>query len=157
MGKPTDRIVQYQTSEKNITEIKGPDNPTSQLLPILSFKGCSGDGEGRKDKGGGERLCVKVCEKIVCMYVCMYVRTYVCMCMCVTKLRVKDGVCESDVSARQCRHFFASAAMSSALHAAALRTWNGLNEVFHDLLCSMWCNEMCHVTTTPFLQPRIRR
>jgi len=35
--------------------IKGPDNPTSQLLPILSFKGCSGDGEGRKDKGGGER------------------------------------------------------------------------------------------------------
>ena len=79
MGKPTDRIVQYQTYEKNITEIKGPDNPTSQLLPILSFKGCSGDGEGRKDKGGGERLCVKVCEKIVCMYVCMYVRTYVCM------------------------------------------------------------------------------
>ena len=53
--------------------IKGPDNPTSQLLPILSFKGCSGDGEGRKDKGGGERLCVKICEKIVCMYVCMYV------------------------------------------------------------------------------------
>ena len=92
--------------------IKGPDNPTSQLLPIMSFKGCSGVGEGRKDKGGGERLCVKVCEKIVCMYVCMYiymyVRTYVrmyvcmyirtyvcmyvcmnvCMCMCVTKLRV---------------------------------------------------------------------
>ena len=39
------------------------------------------------------------------VYVCMYVRTYVCtyvcmnvcMCMCVTKLRVKDGVCESDV------------------------------------------------------------
>ena len=25
-----------------------------------------------------------------------------CMCMCVTKLRVKDGVCESEVSARQC-------------------------------------------------------
>jgi hypothetical protein len=35
--------------------IKGPDNPTSQLLPIMSFKGCSGVGEGRKDKGGGER------------------------------------------------------------------------------------------------------
>ena len=63
--------------------IKGPDNPTSQLLPIMSFKGCSGVGEGRKDKGGGERLCVKVCEKIVCMYVrtyvCLYVHTYVCM------------------------------------------------------------------------------
>ena len=61
--------------------IKGPDNPTSQLLPILSFKGCSGDGEGRKDKGGGERLCVKVCEKIVCIYVRTYVRTY-CMYVC---------------------------------------------------------------------------
>ena len=76
------------------------------------------------------------------MYVCVCVCVYMCMCMCVTKLRVKDGVCESDVSARQCRHlFFASAAMSSARHAASLRTWNGLNEVCHDLLCSMWCNE----------------
>ena len=35
-------------------KIKGPDNPTSQLLPIMSFKGCSGVGEGRKDKGCGE-------------------------------------------------------------------------------------------------------
>ena len=115
-------MTKYKTNK-----IKGPDNPTSQLLPIMSFKGCSGVREGRKDKGGGEKLCVKVCEKIVCMYVCMYVyiyiyvctyvrvyvcmyirtyvRTYVrmyvcmnvCMCMCVTKLRVKDGVCESDV------------------------------------------------------------
>jgi len=31
-------------------KIKGPDNK----LPIMSFKGCSGDGEGRKDKGCGE-------------------------------------------------------------------------------------------------------
>jgi len=37
-------------------KIKGPDNPTSQLLPIMSTKGCSGDGEGRKDKGGGETV-----------------------------------------------------------------------------------------------------
>jgi len=36
-------------------QIKGPDNPTSQLLPIMSFSGFSGDREGRKDKGGGER------------------------------------------------------------------------------------------------------
>ena len=35
-------------------KIKGPDNPTSQLLPIMSIKGCSRDGEGRKGKGGGE-------------------------------------------------------------------------------------------------------
>ena len=34
--------------------IKGPDNPTRQLLPIMSAKGCSRDGEGRKGKGGGE-------------------------------------------------------------------------------------------------------
>ena len=46
------------------------------------------------------RMYVYVCM-YVRTYVCMYVRTYVCMnvcmCMCVTKLRVKDGVCESDV------------------------------------------------------------
>jgi len=36
------------------SKIKGPDNPTSQLLPIMSIKGCSRDGEGRKGKGGGE-------------------------------------------------------------------------------------------------------
>ena len=54
-------------------KIKGPDNPTSQLLPKMSFNGLSGDREGRQDKGGGERLHVKICEKIVCMDVCMYV------------------------------------------------------------------------------------
>ena len=91
------------------------------------------------------------------MYVCMYVRMYVVVCVwqsCVWKmLRVKDDVC-----ARQCRpFFFASAAMSAALHAAALRTWNRLNEVFHDLLCSMRRNEMCYVTAAPVLQPRTRR
>jgi len=32
-------------------KIKGPDNPTSQLLPIMNHKSCRGDGEGRKDKG----------------------------------------------------------------------------------------------------------
>jgi len=53
--------------------IKGPDNPTRQLLPIMSTKFCSGDGEGRKDKGvgGGSRSKTKLCE---------------------TKLYVKDGV-----------------------------------------------------------------
>ena len=37
----------------NFQRIKGPDNPTSQLLPIMSNKCCSGDGAGRKDKGSG--------------------------------------------------------------------------------------------------------
>jgi len=43
------RIIPY------IMETKGPDNPTSQLLPIMSNsnKCCRGEGEGRKDKGCG--------------------------------------------------------------------------------------------------------
>ena len=41
----------------------------------MSFNGFSGDREGRKDKGGGERSC---------MYVCMmhYVKLYVCKMVC---------------------------------------------------------------------------
>ena len=66
-------IYIYYACKKYMLLIKGPDNPTSQLLPKMSFNGFSGDREGRKDKGGGERLHVKVCEKIVCMDVCMYV------------------------------------------------------------------------------------
>jgi len=47
------------------SKIKGPENPTSQLLPIMGNKCCSGDWEGRKDKeGGGEKL---VCDKVVCV------------------------------------------------------------------------------------------
>ena len=45
--------------------IKGPDNATSQLLPIMSNKCCSGDGEGRKDKGGGRGKVVL--DKVVCV------------------------------------------------------------------------------------------
>jgi len=53
-------------------KIKGPDNPTMQLFPIMSTKCCSGDGAGRKDKGagGGSRSKTK---------------------LSVTKLYVKDG------------------------------------------------------------------
>jgi hypothetical protein len=50
-SKPSKKLALAKIKKK---EIKGPDNPTSQLLPIMSFKGCSGDGEGRKDKGCGE-------------------------------------------------------------------------------------------------------
>jgi hypothetical protein len=32
------------------TQIKGPDNPTSQLLPIMSNKCCSGTGKEGKTK-----------------------------------------------------------------------------------------------------------
>ena len=106
-------------------------------------------------------VCMYVCMYVciyVCMYACMYVCMYVCMCVwqsCVWKMVC---VCESDVSATSVRHrFFAGVPMSSARHAASLRTWNGRNEVCHDLLCSMWCNEMFFVTAAPVLQPRIRR
>ena len=34
-------------------EIKGPDNPTCQLLPISRNKMFKRDGEGKIDKGGG--------------------------------------------------------------------------------------------------------
>ena len=47
------------------SKIKGPNHPTSQLLPKMSKKCCCGDGEGRKDKGrGGGKM---VCEKVVCV------------------------------------------------------------------------------------------
>ena len=102
-------------------------------------------------------VCLFVCM-YVCMHACMHVRTYVCMYVCVWQSWVWKMVYVKVTWVRDSADiFFASAAMSSALHVAALRTWNGLNEVFHDLLCSMWCNEMCYVTAAPVLQPRIRR
>ena len=73
--------------------IKGPDNPTSQLLPIMSSKCCSGDGEGRKDKGGGGGK--MVCDKVVCVkdgVVKDGVSKMVCERWCATKWCVKDGV-----------------------------------------------------------------
>ena len=58
-----------------VCPIQGPDNPTRQLLPIMSTKCCSGNREGRKDKGGGGGS-----------------RSKTKLCVCVTKLYVKDGV-----------------------------------------------------------------
>ena len=55
----------FRSSGPQIIGIKGPDNPASQLLPIMSNKCCSRDGEGRRDKGGGgEKM---VCDKVVCV------------------------------------------------------------------------------------------
>ena len=77
-------------------KIKGLDNPTSQLLPIMSKTCCRRDGEGRKDKGGAGG-CVCVCDTVVCARWCVTKKDGVCVCdkvacerWCVTK---KDGVC----------------------------------------------------------------
>ena len=69
-------------------KVKGPQNPTSQLLPIMINKFCSGDGEGRKDKGGGRRK--MVCEKVMCVKDGV-VKDGVCKMVC-QRLCVKDGV-----------------------------------------------------------------
>ena len=89
-----------------VISIKGPDNPTCQLLPIMSNKSCSGTGkEGKTKEVVKDRevknSCVGLWDKVVCerwcvtkkdgmyvrpyvltyacMYVCMYIRMYVCM------------------------------------------------------------------------------
>ena len=85
--------------------IKGPDNPTSQLLPIMSIKGCSRDGERERRRwrieklkqlcvtkwnvkdGVWRRKMVSVCDKAVCER----------WCVCVWKLCVKESVWQSCV------------------------------------------------------------
>ena len=81
--------VLTQHSVLDISQIKGPDNPTRQLLPIMSTKCCSGDGEGRKDKGGGGgSRSKKNCVWQSCMM--LYVKNGVWQrkMVCVTKLCV---------------------------------------------------------------------
>ena len=86
--------VLTQHSVLDISQIKGPDNPTRQLLPIMSTKCCSGDGEGRKDKGGGggsrsKKSCVTKLYDVVCEKWCVTKKDDVCdKVVC-----VKDGVC----------------------------------------------------------------
>ena len=64
----------FERNQPNLEEqIKGPENPKRQLLPIMSTKCCSGDEERRKDKGGGGGSRSKTK-------------------LCVTKSYVKDGV-----------------------------------------------------------------
>ena len=58
-------------------KIKGPDNPTSQLLPVMIYKCCRRTGkEGKtKDVMGDREVKHVVCEEL-----------------CVTKWYVKDSV-----------------------------------------------------------------
>ena len=83
------KYVYTKRYTKNLPEIKGPENPTSQLLPILSKKYFCGDGEGRRDKG--RRLGKVVCDKVVSVKDVVWQS----LCgerWCVTKLCVKEGV-----------------------------------------------------------------
>ena len=105
-------VVSNKRSVKKLItkiKIKGPENPTRQLLPIMSTKCCSGDGEGRKDKGGGggprskTKLCVCVCYKVVCGRWCVW---KLCERERVTKLCVKDGVWQSGVWKMVCQRWW---------------------------------------------------
>ena len=81
-----DRMPERVSKERpgRMQEIKGPDNPTCHILPIMSNKCCSGAGKEGKTKEVVEDREVKqiVCEEL---------------CVCVTKLYVKDGVSQSGV------------------------------------------------------------
>ena len=54
-------------------KIKGPDNPTCQLLSIMSNKCCSGTGKEGKTKEVVKDQDVKtvVCDKVVCERWCV--------------------------------------------------------------------------------------
>ena len=96
-------IKQYYTymtaCYDNDNTIKGPDNPTCQLPPIMSNKCCSGTGKEGKtkevvkdrevktvvwDKVVCERWCVTKKDGVrqrwyACMHVCMHACMHVCM------------------------------------------------------------------------------
>ena len=93
-------FLERRPHSSRIHKIKGPDNPTSQFLPIMSNTCCSGDGEGRKDKGGGGGLRSKtngmwrvVCDKVLCERWCVTKKDGVCVwSMVCERWCVKDGV-----------------------------------------------------------------
>ena len=81
-------------------KIKGPDNPTSQLLPVMSNTCCSGKGKEGKTKEEVKDRDVKknVCEKLIKKKLCVCDKA-VFERWCLTK---KDGVCESCLCKRVC-------------------------------------------------------
>ena len=77
MTPKTTKPLDAPNIDRHQKKIKGPDNPTCQLLPIMGNKCCSGTGKAGKTKEVVEDREVKqvVCEELF-----------------VTKLYVKDGV-----------------------------------------------------------------
>ena len=72
-------VKQWQHDENcrekisNLMKIKGPDNPTSQRLPIMSNKSWSGTGKEGKTKEVVEDREVK---KVVCEELCVWKIAY---------------------------------------------------------------------------------
>ena len=59
-------------AEVDRSKIQGPDNPTSQLLPIMSIKGCSRDREGKGKEAVKDReVKTVVCDKVECERWCV--------------------------------------------------------------------------------------
>ena len=57
------------------TKIKGPDNPTNQLLPMITSR-CENEmgkagrkGDGARQVGSVKEVCVCVCDSVVCVCV----------------------------------------------------------------------------------------
>ena len=73
--------------EPSPVKIRGPDNPTCQLLPIMGNKCCSGTGKAGKTKEVVEHREVKqvVCEKLCVTKWCerWCVKASVCQSSCV--------------------------------------------------------------------------
>ena len=81
-----------------LPKIKGPQNPASQLLPIMSNKCCSGTGKEGKTKEALKDRQVKkvVCDKVVCERCCVSKEHGVWQ-SCVWKMVCVKVVCESCV------------------------------------------------------------
>ena len=102
-------------------EIKGPDNPTSQLLPIISMKGCSRDGERRL----GERRRWRI-EKLKQLWV--------------TKWNVKDGVCVCDTAVCERWRVWKLCVKESVWQSCVWKM------VCDKVVCERWCGERWCVT-----------
>ena len=124
-------------------QIKGPDNPTRQLLPI------------RKDKGGGggSRSKTKLCVTKLYVKDGVWQRQMVCVTkLCVTKLCVKDGVSKmvGDKVVRE-RWCVAKWCVKDGVAEDGVRqscVWKMVwwKKVCDKVVCERWCGERWCVT-----------
>ena len=81
--------------------IEGPDNPTTQLLPIMSTKGCSGDREGKTKEVVEDPEVKQSCVWQSCMWKMVCDKERWCACVCATKLCERWCVCVKVVCERE--------------------------------------------------------